>query len=185
MRIISGKAKRIPLAAPKGKNTRPTSDRAKEGLFNIIVTRVADSSFLDLFCGSGAIGIEALSRGAKRAAFVDHSPIAITALKTNLEKARFGQQAFYLCVKASMAIEKFSKENSRFDIIFLDPPYDENLVADTLHHIVQARILAEGGIIVAETDTKKIDNFPSSLYLYDCRAYGMTNFLFFEMGAKK
>ena len=178
MRVIAGLAKRMPLAAPKGKNTRPTSDRAKEGLFNIIASHIADSRFLDLFCGSGAIGIEALSRGARLATFIDHCPKAIYALKLNLEKTRLIQHAWYLCTKVDRAIEKFCKEKSQYDIIFLDPPYGEYLVTDTLSQIVKAGILVDGGIIVAETDTNIIDNIPSSLYLYDVRAYGLTNLCF-------
>ena len=183
MRVISGKAKRMPLAAPKGKNTRPTSDRAKEGLFNIIASRVADSEFLDLFCGSGAIGIEALSRGSKRATFVDHCPKAIESLRLNLVKTGLRQQAWYLCTKVDLSLDKLGKEHSLFDIIFLDPPYVEDLVANTLCRIVDAGILAKGGIIVAETNIKIIDNIPSSLYLYDVRAYGLAYFLFYEIGA--
>ena len=184
MRVISGKARRMPLAAPKGKNTRPTSDRAKEGLFNIISPRVAAARFLDLFCGSGAIGIEALSRGAEHAVFVDHCPKAISALKLNLEKTGLKQQAWYLCSKVDVSLTKFGKENSRYDIVFLDPPYGGSLVADTLSKIVNAGILADGGIIVAETDTKTIDNIPSSLYLYDVRAYGPAYFMFYEIGVR-
>ena len=183
MRVIAGSAKRKPLSAPRGKNTRPTSDRAKEGLFNIIAPRVVDSNFLDLYCGSGAIGIEALSRGAKLAAFVDHCPRSISALKLNLVKTGLKQQAWYLCTKAGTAIERFGNENSCFDIIFLDPPYGSDLLAENFSQIVRASILAVGGTIVAETDTKIIDNIPSSLYLYDVRVYGAANLLFYEMGA--
>ena len=185
MRVISGVARRIHLTAPKGINTRPTSDRAKEGLFNIIASRLVGSSFLDLFCGSGAIGIEALSRGAGSAAFVDHSPKAVSALLLNLEKTDLKQQAWYLCTKVDKAIEKFSKENLRYDIIFMDPPFGSSLVTDVLAQIACTGILAEGGIIVVETDLKVIDNIPSSLYLYDVRVYGVTNFLFYEIGAIK
>ena len=183
MRVIGGVAKRIPLAAPKGKKTRPTSDRAKEGLFNIISARIAGSSFLDLFCGSGSIGIEALSRGAKYATFVDHCPKAVLALVRNLEKTRLKQHAWYLCAKVDTSLEKFGKDNSCYDIVFLDPPYGGSLISCTLSQIVDTGILADGGTIIAETDTKIIDNIPSSLYLYDVRAYGLTSFLFFEMSA--
>ena len=185
MRVIAGLAKRTPLAAPKGKNTRPTSDRAKEGLFNIIASRIAGSSFLDLFCGSGAVGIEALSRGAKRATFVDHCPKAVLALRLNLEKTGLKQNAWYLCTKVDVAIERFGKENFGYDIVFLDPPYGENLETDSLSQIVNAGIVADGGIIVAETDTKIIDNIPSSLYLYDVRTYGLAHFMFYEMGVNQ
>ena len=182
MRVIAGCAKRVNLTAPKGKNTRPTSDRAKEGLFNIIAPRIADVAFLDLFCGSGAIGIEALSRGAKQAVFVDHCPKAVLALKLNLEKTGLKQRAWHLCAKVDVSLEKFGKVNSRYDIIFLDPPYGGALVADTLSGIVGAGILSDGGIIIAETDTKIIDNIPCSLYLSEVRSYGLTHFLFFELG---
>ena len=180
MRVIGGVAKRVQLTAPKGANTRPTSDRAKEGLFNIVSTRVPGSNFLDLFCGSGAVGIEALSRGASFAAFVDHSPKAIAALKQNLEKTRLGHMAWHLCVKADAAIDKFAKEKSIFDIIFLDPPYGGDLLADTLCRIAVSGVLSAGGIIIAETDTKSVDNIPSSLYLYDTRVYGLGKLMFYE-----
>ena len=182
MRVIAGSAKRIPLAAPKGKNTRPTSDRAKEGLFNIIAHRIADSCFLDLFCGSGAIGIEALSRGAKHVTFVDHSPASISVLNLNLDKTGLRKQAWYLCTKVEDAIRRLANEDACFDMIFLDPPYGCDYEEDVLSQIVSTGILSGGGTIVAETDSKLIDNIPSSLYLYDVRTYGLTNFLFYEMG---
>jgi len=171
LRVIAGKAKRTLLVAPEGLNTRPTADRAKEGLFNILAPRVRGARFLDMFCGSGAIGIEALSRGAAEAVFVENSPAAISALRKNLAKTRLSDaEIFELPVET--AVSRFSTNGRKFDIIFLDPPYGFDFLP-----VSEARtLLAEGGIIIVETDS----SFPAGdLTPHDVRLYGRTKFLFF------
>jgi 16S rRNA (guanine(966)-N(2))-methyltransferase RsmD len=172
-------ARRIALVAPAGENTRPTADRAKEALFNILSERVCDARFLDIFCGSGAIGIEALSRGAKEAVFVENSPAAVKAVKENLAKTKL-LHAEILETTAERAIARLAAQNRLFDIIFLDPPYDSSLLSKTLAQLKQFDMLAENGVIVAETDAK-IREFPkpdtSEIY---ARTYGRTKFFFFE-----
>lgn len=176
MRVISGTARRTTLETPVGQHTRPTSDMAKEGLFNILAAEIPCANFLDLFSGSGAIGIEALSRGAKHAVFVDNSKTAIAATKINLTKTGLCEQALVIEATASQAIDRLTTAGELFDIIFLDPPYDTILLSQTLPKL--ANILVKSGIIVAETDGD-FGKTPDGLVLTDTRRYGRTSFLFF------
>ena len=180
MRVIAGSARRTPLVAPGGLETRPTSDMAKEGLFNILTPKLSGASFLDLYSGSGAIGIEALSRGAKEAVFVDKSPAAIEALKANLKKTRLGENAYIHHADSMETIVKLCANSTKFSIIFIDPPYSCDLLPRTLETLSGNNILDEGGLVVAESDSKQIDNIPSSLYLTGTRKYGRAFFHFFK-----
>jgi len=176
MRIIAGSARRTPLAAPKGQDTRPTADRVKENLFNILAPYIAGSKFLDLFCGSGAIGIEALSRGAKEAVFADSSRDAIQALTANLTRAKLTGRILPMCAMA--AVSMLGNEGQEFDIIFLDPPYGKGLLAPALDALANSTIVSPTGIIVAECHTD--EKAPESvLALQDIRVYGSTQLLFY------
>jgi len=183
MRVISGSARRVHLTAPKGLNTRPTADMAKESLFNIISAEIHGVRFLDLFCGSGAIGLEALSRGAREAVFVENAKPAIAATLQNIEKTKLAQYAKLLEMPAEKAINTLDASGSSFDIIFLDPPYDTNLLTQTLNHLARTSLLCETGIIIAETDSKSHEASPiptpSVFELTGTRIYGRTCFLFF------
>jgi len=185
MRIIAGRAKGTSLIAPKGLNTRPTADMAKESLFNIISTDIRDTHFLDLFCGSGAIGLEALSRGAKEAVFVESSRPAIAATMQNVEKTKLAPFAELLQMPAAKAIDKLAARGRSFDIIFLDPPYDTNLLTQTLNHLAKTNLLSKTGILIAETDSKiNAENpilTPKELELINTRIYGRTCFLFYKI----
>ena len=176
MRVIAGSAKRIGLVAPLGVTTRPTSDMAKENLFNIIAAQIVGATFLDLFCGSGAIGLEALSRGASNAILVDNSKTAIAAVKQNIAKTKLPATILEMAVED--ALNSFRLSNIKFDIIFLDPPYGESLAVKTLEMIVTSDILATGGTIILENDIEL--TAPSTLELTDIRKYGRTFFMFFE-----
>ena len=183
MRIIAGTARRTALVAPKGLDTRPTSDMARESLFNILSALVRGARFLDLFSGSGAVGLEALSRGAKEAVFVENAGPAIAALMQNLEKTKLAPAAEVLKIPAEKAIDNLSTNGRQFDIIFLDPPYDTNLLSLTLAKLAGANILAKDGIIVAETDSKLSDSLkmPEMLELTDTRIYGRSCFMFMQL----
>jgi len=148
VRVISGTARGCGLIAPLGLKTRPTGDRMKEDLFNILAPFVQGSFFLDVYCGSGAIGIEALSRGAKSAIFVDSSKEAVNALEANLLKTRLRDQAKVFHVSANQALQQL--QGQMFDIIFMDPPYDSREIALSLALISQGDFLAKEGIIVIE-----------------------------------
>jgi len=155
---------------------------AKENLFNILAPHVRGARFLDLFCGSGAIGIEALSRGAQEAVFVESAKPALTATKQNLEKTKLLPLADILTVPVQRAIDLLSDEKRCFDIIFLDPPYETELLIQTLKHLSKTNLLVPDGIIIAETDAKfnDISGAPREFVLIDKRLYGRTCFLFYK-----
>ena len=152
MRIIAGEFKGRRLVAPKGVNVRLTADRVKESLFSILRDEVIDSDFLDLFAGSGNVGIEALSRGAGAVTFIDKNRISIKSIIANLERCGL-QNAPNVTVsrrEAIKALDYFSKRNALFDIIFLDPPYNSELLERSLHKISDCGILSQTNTIVAE-----------------------------------
>lgn len=184
MRVISGTAKSTLLVAPKGMKTRPTSDRAKESLFNMLAAHIKNASFLDLFCGSGAMGIEALSRGAKEVVFVDNAPSARNALSENLAKTRLiDSGAEIMGVSAKNAIRQLSATGRMFDIIFIDPPYDINgtdFLGETFNALATANIVSENGIVIAETDKSVAPPNSEAFTLTNTRNYGRTNFLFYN-----
>ena len=176
MRIIAGSARRTQLVAPQGQNTRPTSDMARESLFNIIAPHVPGAHFLDIFCGSGAMGIEALSRGAKTATFIDNAHSAIQAVQTNLAKTKLATQATVLKASATQAL---SGLNTAFDIIFLDPPYDTNLANQTIALLSGTSLLAPQGILIVESPQELI--VPAPFTLTSQRKYGRAHFHFINL----
>ena len=147
MRVITGKARGVVLKTPEGLATRPTTDRVKEALFNIIQFEIPTARVLDLFGGTGQLGIEALSREAKSAVFVDEREEACRLIRENLKRTKLEQQA--RVVRSDyMAYLKTCKD--KFDIILLDPPYAEVFLENSLKMITEIDILQSGGIIVAE-----------------------------------
>ena len=152
MRVISGKARGVTLKTPTGMATRPTADRVKEAVFSIIQFDLPGASVLDLFGGTGQLGIEALSRGAKNAVFVDEREDACKLIKENLKRTKMEQQAQVI---RSDYMAFLKNTSNRFDIIFLDPPYAEVFLENSLNLITQIDILQSGGIIVAERPVEK------------------------------
>jgi 16S rRNA (guanine(966)-N(2))-methyltransferase RsmD len=151
MRVIAGKARRLPLIAPEGKETRPTTDRVKETLFNILQDEIPGSMFLDLFSGSGSIGIEALSRGAKKAYMVEFGKEPLKCIRANLEKTRLTEEAVVLPVEVTYAITKLETMGEVFDVIYADPPYRKDFepkLADLLAH---SGIVKDGTLVVIES----------------------------------
>ena len=164
LRVISGTAKGHNLKTIKGNTTRPTSDRVKESLFNIISAYIPDCTVLDLFAGTGNLGIEALSRGAKFALFVDKSRECYNIIMENLIHTKLTDKAKVLTYEIGQGLFNIIKEMGKFDIIFLDPPYNKNLIQETLNYIIKSDIINENGIIVAERDVddilpEKVGNF--------------------------
>ena len=147
MRVITGKARGVSLKTPNGMTTRPTADRVKEALFSIIQFDIPASRVLDLFGGTGQLGIEALSRGAKQAVFVDENDDACKLIRENLKRTHLENDARVVRSDYQVFL-KNCKE--RFDIIFLDPPYAEVFLENSLKMITEIDILQSGGIIVAE-----------------------------------
>lgn len=151
MRVIAGTARRLPLVAPEGKDTRPTTDRIKETLFNILQDDVPGSYFLDLFSGSGAIGIEALSRGARKAWLVEFGKEPLRCIRTNLEKTRLGERAAVLPVEVTYAISKLEKQGQVFDIIYADPPYKKEFEPKIARILAHTNIVKAGTLIIFES----------------------------------
>lgn len=178
MRVISGIAKGISLESLEGNKTRPTLDRVKEALFNILQNDIRDTYVLDLFAGSGALGIEALSRGAKFCVMADKSNEAIKIIMKNLQKTRLEENAKVI---KNDYIKTLDSLNEKFDLIFIDPPYAENIAIDAIKRIVESDLLAEYGIIVLETDEDKreLENLKKiNVNVYDLRKYGRVKLIF-------
>jgi 16S rRNA (guanine966-N2)-methyltransferase len=170
VRVVAGRWGGRRLQAPPGDATRPTSDRVREALFSILGDRVAGARVLDLFAGSGALGIEALSRGAAEATFVDSAPAAIRAVKANLEA--LGAQAEVRRAAARRFLGGASREARQYDLVFLDPPYR---LAGRLGNELTAAlaaVLAPGAVVVAESDRRA--PLDLQLPILDERRYGDT-----------
>ena len=172
MRVISGTAKGIVLKTPNGMLTRPTADRVKEAMFSILQFELPGAVVLDLFGGTGQLGIEALSRGAKRAVFVDEREDACKLISENLKKTKFVENASVYKSDYAAYLKKCSE---KFDIILLDPPYAEVFLENSLNLITEIDILQSGGIIVTERPLEKdlTFEFPGYLRSKDYK-YGKT-----------
>lgn len=182
LRVISGKVRGLKLDTPKNEDVRPTTDRVKESLFNIINSYIMDSNVLDLFAGTGSLGIECLSRGASSATFVDVSKDSINIVKSNIKKARVENQSTILNLDFKNAIDRLKAQNSKFDVIFMDPPYYKNMFIDALANIDNANLLAEDGIIIVEHDTKdKFEDKIGRLEKTKEKKYGNTTLTFYKM----
>lgn len=149
MRIISGQSRGRKLLSPTGLDTRPTTDRVKESMFNLIIPFIPADSVLDLFAGSGALGLEALSRRSGHCVFVESNKMAFSVLKQNIELTRQESQAEAVFCDAFSYLDRTS---SKFDIIFLDPPYNKGLLTKAIQTICKKSLLKENGIIVAESE---------------------------------
>ncbi|MBQ9757435.1 MAG: 16S rRNA (guanine(966)-N(2))-methyltransferase RsmD [Clostridia bacterium] len=149
MRVISGSARGRKLIAPNGLDTRPTTDRVKESIFNIIMPYLPANCVLDLFSGSGAMGIESLSRGSNHCTFVENNKDAQKVTVQNIELSKVGDRAD---VVFGDAMEYLDKSNRQFDVIFLDPPYNTGLLTKAITKIFENNLLSGNGIIVAESE---------------------------------
>ena len=150
MRVIAGSARRLLLKTIEGMDTRPTTDRIKETLFNMLNTQIPGCTFLDLFAGSGAIGIEALSRGAKQAFFVESNPEAVSCIRENLSRTHLEEGALVLSCDVIPGLKKLEGRNPRLDIIFMDPPYQLNAEKEVLTAIADSKIADEDTQIIIE-----------------------------------
>lgn len=161
MRVISGSARGKKLQCVENMDIRPTLDRVKESVFNMISFDVADALVLDLFSGSGALGIEALSRGAAHCTFVDKASASVAVTKENLKATRLDSCADVICADS---IDFINKTDKKFNIIFIDPPYESDLYEKSLSAILRAHILADDGFIVTEYDTEITPDFSTEGY---------------------
>jgi 16S rRNA (guanine(966)-N(2))-methyltransferase RsmD len=177
MRIIAGKFRGRVLAEFKGNDVRPTSDRAKEALFNILSTKVIGARVLDLFAGSGSLGLESLSRGAQEVLFNDYSKDSIAILKKNLtalkitaEEAKVKNLDYAVCLGQAVY---------PFDLIFIDPPYKQEYGEKALQIISEKKLLTEEGIVVFERDVP-FEGEIEGLTIFDVRKYGKAYLTFFK-----
>lgn len=158
MRVIAGSARRINLVTPSGDRTRPTTDRIKETLFNILQTEVIQARFLDLFSGSGGIGIEAMSRGASECVFVENNREAVQCIKTNLKKTGFTDCSQVMAMDIMQAIRRLDSLNRPFDVIFLDPPYEKGFEERVIPALLESSLVKKDSLIILETS---LENAPT------------------------
>ncbi len=173
MRVISGIARSLPLVTPQGKDTRPTTDRIKETLFNMIQFQIPDCVFYDFFSGSGGIGIEALSRGAKMAFFVENNKEAFNCIKQNVAFCKFNDVAHIINKDVRDSIHEI---NEKADIIFMDPPYSLGIEFDIMQLLKNSDLLKENTIIIIEAEKKTdLSNIESLGYHLDKEKIYKTN----------
>ena len=178
MRVISGKAKGMGLFSPHGKSIRPTSDYVKESLFNLIGMDVQGSKFLDLFAGSGGVGIEALSRGASSVTFIDISSKSTQLIERNLAKTRLKSNATIWQGELPKALNKLAGQ--KFDIIFIDPPYYRDFIPKILSSISAKHLLEDNGYIILEASELDEITPPPELEIYKEKKYSSTKLIFLE-----
>ncbi len=174
MRIIGGELKGRNLAPVKGR-TRPTAAKVREAVFNILGPAVLEAQVLDLFAGTGALGIEALSRGAVRAVFVEDHPAAVKALRRNLESLGLMDRSLLLALPVAAALKKLAAQREEFDLVFLDPPYGGGTAAATLEALGGSGLLGPEARVVAEHSRREtLPEALGGLRLQTLRRYGDT-----------
>lgn len=187
MRIISGKAKGTKLYTLEGDTTRPTLDRIKEAVFNIIQDEIEDATVLDLFSGSGAIGLEFASRGAKKVYLVDNSKQACEVIKKNIEKTHLQEKVKLFNMESQELIEKIN--NINFDLIYLDPPYKTDLIKQSILKLIEKNNITNNTLVILETDEEQkiknqIENI-KNIELIDKRKYGRVHIFFLKKISRK
>jgi 16S rRNA (guanine(966)-N(2))-methyltransferase RsmD len=181
MRVIAGKYKGRRLLPLKTPGVRPTSDNVREAVFSILANHVVDARVLDLFAGTGAMGIEALSRGARRCVFVEKNRAPLALIHGNLALVKAGENARVLALDAAAGLAPPLLPRAGFDLVFLDPPYSEGHMERALDALVRQGLLAPGALVVAEHDIHSpIEHGPDGLVLEDRRRYGKTLVSFFS-----
>lgn len=183
MRVIAGRAKGKPLIAPSGRNTRPITAMMKEALFSMWHFSLPGCEFLDLFAGSGSMGIEAISRGAKRAVFVENGRDAVETIQKNIANCRFERDAQVYPDDVFRRISILSKQGDSFDIIYLDPPFTvSSIFHPVMDALAKARILKPDGVIAIRTEKNfdMPDNF-EGLKKYKEKKYGISVIHFYQI----
>jgi len=185
MRVIAGTQKGRRLHGPHSSGLRPTSDRVKEALFSILGSRVASSRFLDLYAGTGAIGIEALSRGAERVTFVEPDPAALRVLRANLTRCGLEASAdIHMCTAGSF-LKRSAQASVRYDLVFADPPYRHDRLETVQSALAEAAAVAPGALIVLEHASKStLPTTHGRLILLKQYRYGDTTLSVFEAAAQ-
>jgi 16S rRNA (guanine966-N2)-methyltransferase len=181
MRIISGSARGRKLLSPVGMGTRPTLDRIKESIFNIIQERTRNAVVVDMFSGTGSLGLEAASRGAEMCYLIDMGDTTFEMLKKNVDNLKFNDKCKCLKGDTYKYMQQFSKEGIVFDLIFIDPPYAKDMIPPAIEIIAENRLLKEDGLIVCKIDSsEEIYDGNTIIHISDLRKYGNTTVLFYE-----
>ncbi len=183
MRVIAGALKGRRLVSPKGRKTRPTADQVRIACLDSLTPWLPGARFLDLFAGAGGVGIEALSRGAAEAVFVETDRLALLALRENLARLGLAERCRILSREANHAMADLALAGQRFSIIFLDPPYDLPLAETTLAGPADGRLLADDGVVVVQHRTKRpLPERIGVLFRFKARRFGETTLTFFRSG---
>ena len=185
MRIISGSRRGRKLVAWQESGIRPMRDFVRSALFSILSDLVIDARFLDLFCGTGSVGLEALSRGARETTFVDRSPGACGIVRKNLAVLGFLDQGNVLQRDYAEGIDHLERRGRRYDIVFVGPPYDQGLADSALHLMEEHAIVAKGGLVITEVRNKtQLDARYGPLERVDRRIYGDNVLDFYSLGER-
>ncbi|HOQ15923.1 MAG TPA: 16S rRNA (guanine(966)-N(2))-methyltransferase RsmD [Defluviitaleaceae bacterium] len=179
--MIAGVAKGHKLKAPKGMDTRPTTDKIKESLFNIIAPDLYDCNFLDLYSGTGAIGIEALSRGAKKAVFIDRSRICRKIIEDNLNHTKLIDKAVIYQNDVNKGLDILKEKGEIFDIIFMDPPYLDNDIEKILEKISKLNLITPSGYIIVEHSSEKRIQAIADLWIWKEKIFKTTRMTFLKV----
>lgn len=178
MRIIAGSAGGVRIEAPSGMDTRPTLDKIKESLFNILAFRLSDTKVLDLFAGSGALGLEAISRGARSAVLCDHGREPIQVMTRNVQKLHFTDKVTVERGDWHSCLVRLSQRGERFDLIFLDPPYRMTNTGEMVSQLKALNLIEPEALIVIEHDAKTPPDVPEGFTVKDRRDYRETAITF-------
>ncbi|HEV8439435.1 MAG TPA: 16S rRNA (guanine(966)-N(2))-methyltransferase RsmD [Methylomirabilota bacterium] len=184
MRVLAGALKGQRLTSAGGSATRPTSDRVRIACLDTLMPYLAGGAFLDLFAGAGSVGIEALSRGAPSAVFVERDGLALRALRDNLERLQLNERARVLRVDAARAVATLAARDERFAVVFVDPPYDSPRAAPALEAVAAGGVLAPGAVVALQHSTKSAPaDAIGVLRAWKTRRFGETTLTFFRAHA--
>lgn len=186
MRVVAGSAKGRRLKSPKGEGTRPVMDRVKTALFDILAPRIVGTRFLDLFGGTGGIGIEALSRGAEAATFTELDPAMVKLIHENLAITGLGEHAEVLRADAFRFLENAAHSGRRYDIIYVAPPQYQGMAARAVTQLDRSPLTEDGGLVIAQIHPRERGTLDAltleALHVIDERRYGSTLLLFYQHG---
>jgi 16S rRNA (guanine966-N2)-methyltransferase len=183
MRVLAGALKGRRLTTPRGRTTRPTTDQVRIALMDTLMPRLPGARLLDLFAGAGGVGLEALSRGAAHATFVERDTHAVAALRANIDTLGVAAQARVERADVRTALERFAREHASFDIAFLDPPYEEDAVTPALERLGALALVVEDGVVIAQHLTKRPPLSENGrLTAFRTRRFGETTLTFFRAG---
>lgn len=181
MRVIAGERKGLRVKTPKGKATRPTADQVRIACLDTLTPWLPGARVLDLYAGSGAVGIEALSRGAEEAVFVESDRAALGAIRENLDRLGLAARSRVVGEDVAKALRTFGRKGERFSVIFIDPPYESSLALATIENLSDGALVAPGGVVVVQHRTKTVlPERVGALSRFKAKRFGETTLTFFR-----